>query len=128
MGLIWWVLVVKRAILGLLDSIKSEIVPEQSKLTKIFSKLGLRDASSCKEEIENLEEDVQSQNQSNEKSKSEVISLICLIHYTECVLFEASTPDPGGWLGGGCWCQGEVGLWWWGSDLQVVGGIDGGFG
>ena len=95
---------VKRAILGLLDSIKSEIVPEQSKLTKIFSKLGLRDASSCKEEIENLEEDVQSQNQSDKKSKSEVISLICLVRYTKCVLFEASMPDSGGWFGGGCWC------------------------
>ena len=102
--MIWWVLVVKRAILGLFDSIKSEIVPEQSKLTEIFSKLGLRDASSCKEEIENLEEDVQSQNQSDKKSKSEVISLICLVRYTKCVLFEASMPDSGGWFGGGYWC------------------------
>ena len=65
---------VKRGVLGLLDSIKSEIVPEQSKLTEIFSKLGLRDASSCREEIENLKEEVQSQNQSDERSKSEAIS------------------------------------------------------
>lgn len=85
---------VKRAVLGLLDSIKSEIVPEQSKLAEIFSKLGLRDASSCREEIENLEEEVQSQNQSDEKSKSEAISLIGLVRYAKCVLFGASTPDP----------------------------------
>lgn len=85
---------VKRAVLGLLDSIKSEIVPEQSKLAEIFAKLGLRDASSCREEIENLEEEVQSQNQSDEKSKSEAISLIGLVRYAKCVLFGASTPDP----------------------------------
>lgn len=85
---------VKRAVLGLLDSIKSEIVPEQSKLAEIFSKLGLRDASSCREEIENLEEEVQSQNQSDEKSKSEAISLIGLVRYAKCVLFGASTADP----------------------------------
>ena len=85
---------VKRAVLGLLDSIKSEIVPEQSKLAEIFSKLGLRDASSCREEIENLQEEVQSQNQSDEKSKSEAISLIGLVRYAKCVLFGASTPDP----------------------------------
>ena len=85
---------VKHAVLGLLDSIKSEIVPEQSKLAEIFSKLGLRDASSCREEIENLEEEVQSQNQSDEKSKSEAISLIGLVRYAKCVLFGASTPDP----------------------------------
>ena len=85
---------VKRAVLGLLDSIKSEIVPEQSKLAEIFSKLGLRDASSCREEIENLQEEVLSQNQSDEKSKSEAISLIGLVRYAKCVLFGASTPDP----------------------------------
>ena len=84
---------VKRAVLGLLDSIKSEIVPEQSKLAEIFSKLGLRDASSCREEIENLQEEVQNQNQSDEKSKSEAISLIGLVRYAKCVLFGASTPD-----------------------------------
>ncbi|KAK9986269.1 hypothetical protein SO802_031220 [Lithocarpus litseifolius] len=85
---------VKRAVLGLLDSIKSEIVPEQSKLGEIFSKLELRDASSCREEIENLVEEVQSQNQGDEKSKSEAISLIGLVRYAKCVLFGASTPDP----------------------------------
>ena len=35
-----------------------------------------------------------------------------------------------GWVGGGFVVAigGEAGLWWWGLDLQVVGGIDGGFG
>ena len=34
----------------------------------------------------------------------------------------------GGGFCGGRWYWGEAGLRWWGSDLQVVGGIDGGFG
>ena len=36
----------------------------------------------------------------------------------------------GGFCGGYCgyWYWGEVGLRWWGLDLQVVGGIDSGFG
>ena len=35
-----------------------------------------------------------------------------------------------GFYGGYCACSywGEAGLRWWGSDLQVVGGIDGDFG
>ena len=34
----------------------------------------------------------------------------------------------GGFCGScyGCWYWGEVGLRWWGSDLQVMGGINGG--
>ena len=36
----------------------------------------------------------------------------------------------GGWLGGGfcggCWYWGKARLQWWGFDLQVVGGINGG--
>ena len=84
----------RRGVLGLLDSIKSEIVPEQSKLAEIFGKLGLRDASSCREEIENLEEEVQNQSQSGENLKSEVIALIGLVRYAKCVLFGASTPEP----------------------------------
>ena len=34
----------------------------------------------------------------------------------------------GGGFCGGYWYWGEAGLRWWGSDLQVVGGIDSGFG
>ena len=34
----------------------------------------------------------------------------------------------GGGFCGGYWYWGEVGLRWWGSDLQVGGGIDSGFG
>ena len=57
--------------------------------------------------------------------------MIGLVRYAKCVLFGASTPDSGGWLGGGfCggyWYWGEFGLQWWGLDLKVVSGIDGGF-
>ena len=31
-------------------------------------------------------------------------------------------------MGFGSWYWGEIGLQWWGSDSQVVGGIDGDFG
>ena len=59
----------QRAILGLVDSIKSEIVPEQSNLPEIFSKLGLRDTSSCREEIENLEEEVKTRAMRNQNRR-----------------------------------------------------------
>ena len=60
---------VKRAVLGLVDSIKSVIVPEQSKLPEIFSKLGLCDTSSCREEIENLEEEVKTRAMRNQNRR-----------------------------------------------------------
>ncbi|KAF3447979.1 hypothetical protein FNV43_RR08686 [Rhamnella rubrinervis] len=80
----------RREVLTMLDRIKHEIVPDQSKLLEIFSKLGLRDSSSCRQEIESLQDEVQ--NQTDEKSKSEVIALIGLVRYSKCVLFGASTP------------------------------------
>jgi hypothetical protein len=43
----------RREVLAMLDRIKSEIVPDCSELAEIFARLGLRDASSCREEIEN---------------------------------------------------------------------------
>ncbi|KAL2899934.1 U-box domain-containing protein 16 [Bienertia sinuspersici] len=76
-------------VLTLLDSIKKEIVPNQSKLAEIFAKLGMSDSASCREEIEWLEDETQCQN--DEKSKSEVISLIGLVKYVKCVLFGASS-------------------------------------
>lgn len=78
-------------VLNLLDSIKREIVPDHSKLADIFIKLGLSDSASCREEIECLEDEVQCQ--TDEKSKSEVISLIGLVRYTKCVLYGASNPS-----------------------------------
>jgi hypothetical protein len=79
-------------VLAMLDRIKSEIVPDSSELAEIFSRLGLRDASSCREEIENLEDEVQSQ--SHEKSKTElIVALVGLVRYAKCVLFGASTPE-----------------------------------
>ncbi|KMT06568.1 hypothetical protein BVRB_7g157400 [Beta vulgaris subsp. vulgaris] len=76
-------------VLSMLDSIKKEIVPDYSKLAEVFTKLGMSDSTSCREEIEWLEDEIQCQN--DEKSKSEVISLIGLVRYTKCVLFGASS-------------------------------------
>ncbi|KAJ7950098.1 RING-type E3 ubiquitin transferase [Quillaja saponaria] len=82
----------RQDVVTMLDRIKREIVPDQYKLSAIFERLEIRDSSSCRQEIENLEEEVR--NQTDEKSKSEVIALIGLVRYAKCVLFGASTPSP----------------------------------
>lgn len=81
-------------VLKMLDRIKREIVPDQSKLSGIFDRLQLRDSTSCRDEIENLEDEVQ--NQTDEKSKSDLIALIGLVRYAKCVLYGASTPRTAG--------------------------------
>ncbi|KAJ9185472.1 hypothetical protein P3X46_005109 [Hevea brasiliensis] len=80
----------RHQVLTMLDLIRKQIVPDHSKLAEIFDKLGLRNSSTCKEEIESLEDEVQ--NQIDEKSKSEVVALIGLVRYAKCVLYGASTP------------------------------------
>ncbi|TXG58950.1 hypothetical protein EZV62_016779 [Acer yangbiense] len=75
-------------VLTMLDRIKREIVPDHSRLLEIFQSLGLRDSSSCREEIENLEEEIQ--NQTDQKSKFQVVALIGIVRYAKCVLFGAS--------------------------------------
>lgn len=75
-----------------LDRIKNEIVPDQSHLSSIFEKLEIRDASSCRAEIENLEQEIH--NRSEEQSKTDLVALIGLVRYAKCVLFGASTPSP----------------------------------
>ncbi|XP_057513277.1 U-box domain-containing protein 16-like [Actinidia eriantha] len=81
-------------VMKMLDRIKEEIVPDHSKLSEIFDRLGLADSTSCRDEIENLEDEVQ--NEINEKSKYDVIALIGLVRYARCVLYEASTPRATG--------------------------------
>ncbi|OAY44706.1 U-box domain-containing protein 16 [Manihot esculenta] len=80
----------RHKVLTMLDRIKKEIVPDHSKLAEIFDKLGLQNSSSCKEEMESLEDEMQ--NQIDHKSKSEVVALIGLVRYAKCVLYGASTP------------------------------------
>ncbi|KAL8102098.1 hypothetical protein AgCh_026835 [Apium graveolens] len=80
----------KRQVLGLLNRIKKEIVPDHSKLAEIFNKLQLCDSTSFNNEIQSLEDEVQ--NQGDENSKSDVIALIGLARYAKCVLHGASTP------------------------------------
>ncbi|WCJ27817.1 U-box domain-containing protein 16 [Euphorbia peplus] len=81
----------RREVLNMLDRIKKEIVPDQFKLGDIFQRLALRDSSSCKDEIECLEDELQ--NQTEEKSKSELLALIGLVRYAKCVLYGSSAPS-----------------------------------
>lgn len=76
-------------VFSMLASIKKEIVPSHAKLAELFARLGMSDSASCREEIEWLEDEIQCQ--IDEKSKSEVISLIGLVRYAKCVLFGASS-------------------------------------
>ncbi|XP_038883276.1 U-box domain-containing protein 16 [Benincasa hispida] len=78
-------------VLKMIDRIKDEIVPDYSELSEIFSMIDIRDSSSCREEIENLEDEIQ--NQTDEKSRSDVIALIGLVRYAKCVLYGASTAE-----------------------------------
>ncbi|WVZ16784.1 hypothetical protein V8G54_009766 [Vigna mungo] len=78
-------------VVSVLDRIKNEIVPDQAHLSSIFEKLEIRDASSCRAEIENLEEEIQ--NRSEEQSKADLVALIGLVRFAKCVLFGASTPS-----------------------------------
>ncbi|KAK6645693.1 hypothetical protein PHAVU_L001610 [Phaseolus vulgaris] len=79
-------------VVSVLDRIKNEIVPDQANLSSIFEKLEIRDASSCRAEIENLEEEIH--NRSEEQSKADLVALIGLVRFAKCVLFGASTPSP----------------------------------
>ncbi|OMO94036.1 Armadillo [Corchorus olitorius] len=81
--------ILRREVLAMLDRIKKEIVPDHLKLKQIFESLGLRDNSSCREEIESLQDEIQ--NQIDDKSKADIVSLIGLLRYGKCVLFESST-------------------------------------
>lgn len=80
----------RREVMKMLDRVQKEIVPDHSKLVEIFDNLQLRDSSSCRDEIESLEDEVQ--NQTDDKSKSDVVALIGLVRYGKCVLYGASTP------------------------------------
>ncbi|XP_030466855.2 U-box domain-containing protein 16 [Syzygium oleosum] len=80
----------RRGVLAMLDGIAREVVPDQAQLAAAFEGLGLRDSSSCGQEMESLEEEVQ--NQSDEKAKSQAIALIGLVRYAKCVLYGGSTP------------------------------------
>ncbi|GMI64474.1 hypothetical protein like AT5G01830 [Hibiscus trionum] len=79
----------RREVLAMLDRIEKEIVPDHLKIKKVVVDLGLRDNSSCREEIEALQEEIQNQN--DERSKSDIVSLIGLVRYANCVLFGSST-------------------------------------
>ncbi|GFP99239.1 U-box domain-containing protein 16 [Phtheirospermum japonicum] len=77
-------------VLKILDDIKREIVPNQTRLLDIFETLNLTDSTSCSNEIENLEDEIQN-NQNDDKSKADVIALIGLVRYGKCVLYGASS-------------------------------------
>ncbi|CAL0329636.1 unnamed protein product [Lupinus luteus] len=75
-----------------IERIKNEVVPDKSNLVEIFSRLEIRDSSSCRAEIEALEEEIH--NWIDEQTKLEIVALIGLVRYTKCVLFGASTHSP----------------------------------
>lgn len=77
-------------VVEMLDRIEREIVPDQCKLAEIFDKLSMRDSTSCRDEIELLEEEIQSQ--TDEKAKSDIIALVGFVRYAKCVLYGGSTP------------------------------------
>ncbi|KAK8612840.1 hypothetical protein V6N13_092944 [Hibiscus sabdariffa] len=52
----------RRQFLAMLDRIEKEIVHDHLKLKKVIEDLGLRDNSSCREEIESLQEEIQNRN------------------------------------------------------------------
>lgn len=76
-------------VLEKLDRIKRQIVPQQSKLKEMFTRLELNDSATCTDEIEILEEEVRSQ--SDEKSKADIVALIGLVRYAKCVLYGESS-------------------------------------
>jgi len=76
-------------VVSVLEGIKKEIVPKEEKLSSIFEKLEICDSSSCRSEIEILQEEIQNRNE--EQSKSEIVALIGLVRYAKCVLFGATT-------------------------------------
>jgi len=76
-------------VVSVLEGIKKEIVPKEEKLSSIFEKLEICDSSSCRSEIEILQEEIQNRNE--EQSKSEIVALIGLVRYAKCVLFSATT-------------------------------------
>ncbi|GAB2257615.1 hypothetical protein Droror1_Dr00013775 [Drosera rotundifolia] len=78
-------------VIGLLDSIRREIIPDHRRLEELFGKLGLSDSASCREEIERLEDEIQCLG--DDRSKSDAIALIGVVRYAKCVLFGASISD-----------------------------------
>ncbi|CAL0306294.1 unnamed protein product [Lupinus luteus] len=81
----------RNKVVSVVEGIKNEIVPDKSNLAEIFSRLKIRDSSSCIAEIEALQEEIH--NRCDEQSKSEIVALIGLVRFAKCVLFGASTPS-----------------------------------
>ncbi|XP_042503597.1 U-box domain-containing protein 16-like [Macadamia integrifolia] len=82
----------KQEVLKMLDDIEEAIIPEKSKLENLFERLELRDSSSCRDEIERLEEEVQSLGSTDSKSTVQMLALMGLLRYAKCFLYGASSP------------------------------------
>ncbi|VVB12803.1 unnamed protein product [Arabis nemorensis] len=81
----------RRKVTDIIDGIKHQISPDQSRLIEILDDLGFPDSASLTEEIQRLEDEFQ--DQIDERSKSAAASLIGLVRYTKCVLY-GPTPPP----------------------------------
>ncbi|MQM07213.1 hypothetical protein Taro_040053 [Colocasia esculenta] len=77
-------------ILGVISDMEREIAPDYATLEGLFERLGLRDAGSCREEIERLE--VEIRDRVYPKKTAAMVALLGLIRYGKCLLFGASTP------------------------------------
>eukprot|EP01018_Ginkgo_biloba_P011668 Gb_10871 [translate_table: standard] len=78
----------RKDVLAVLEEFERKVIPDASKLGKIFDSLQLKDARSCRREIQLLEEEIR--NQSNfglEGTVSMINSLISFMRYCKCVLF-----------------------------------------
>eukprot|EP01018_Ginkgo_biloba_P007283 Gb_20805 [translate_table: standard] len=77
-----------RDVLAVLDEFEKEVIPNESKLRRIFNNLQLEDARGCQREIELLEEEMRNQNNLGaERNVSIINSLIGFMRYCKCVLF-----------------------------------------
>lgn len=78
----------RREVSNILEGIRHEVAPNHQRLAEIFDRLDLRDSSSCREEMENLEEEIP--NQMDERLKYDATELIGLVRYAKCVLYGGS--------------------------------------
>ncbi|KAI0501863.1 hypothetical protein KFK09_016808 [Dendrobium nobile] len=77
-------------ILSMIREIEQEVVPDLSRLTAIFEKVGIDGTRSCRNEIECLEREIG--DRVSEKWTAAMIALVGVVRYAKCVLYGASTP------------------------------------
>lgn len=77
-------------VLSMIREIEQEVVPDLSRLTAIFDKLGFDGTRSCRNEIQCLEREIG--DRVSDKWTPAMIALVGVVRYAKCVLYGASTP------------------------------------